>query len=231
MKEEGGRRRCCWRQNLQQSTILDRQSSIKNTYAEGRCAITGRRLQERYKRGRAATPPDDGNKQATPLPWLELSADTAVGAREKLCRQGLQPAARSRHQLACIAVMTSASGPTEWSAMHDVALLYLALAHGTDFEIDPAEQLTMVERMEAQFPDAHRSRMQRVFDEAMLTYLSGYSREMVDASMASIKESMDKGRRIALLNDLAELASADGAIVPGEVAFIQQLARFWEVDP
>ena len=127
--------------------------------------------------------------------------------------------------------MTYASGPTEWSAMHDVALLYLALAHGTDFEIDPAEQLTMVERMEAQFPNAHRSRMQRVFDEAMLTYLSGYSREMVDASMASIKESMDKGRRIALLNDLAELASADGAIVPGEVAFIQQLARFWEVDP
>jgi hypothetical protein len=33
-----------------------------------------------------------------------------------------------------------------------------------------------------------------------------------------------------VLNDLADLACADGAVVPGEVSFIQQLARFWEVD-
>ena len=30
--------------------------------------------------------------------------------------------------------------------------------------------------------------------------------------------------------DLAELATADGTIVPGEVSFIQQLASYWEVE-
>ncbi|MFQ5570198.1 MAG: TerB family tellurite resistance protein [Rhodothermales bacterium] len=126
--------------------------------------------------------------------------------------------------------MVSTSGPSEWSVSHDVALLYLALAHGTDFDIAPAEQVTMVEKLREWYPDISLASARKVFHEAMLTYMSGHSRDMVDASMASIKALMDKQERIALLNDLAELASADGAIVPGEVSFIQQLARYWEVD-
>lgn len=114
--------------------------------------------------------------------------------------------------------------------MHDVALLYLALSHGTDLELDPNEQETMAKKLAAQFPEAQQTRMRQVFDEVLLTYLGGHSREMVEASIASLKNSLGKPERIALLNDLAELASADGSIVPGEVAFIQQLAQFWEVD-
>ncbi|MDX1546397.1 MAG: TerB family tellurite resistance protein [Rhodothermales bacterium] len=126
--------------------------------------------------------------------------------------------------------MNLANGPSDWSAMHDVALLYLALSHGTDLELDPNEQETMAKKLAAQFPEAQQTRMRQVFDEVLLTYLGGHSREMVEASIASLKNSLGKPERIALLNDLAELASADGSIVPGEVAFIQQLAQFWEVD-
>jgi uncharacterized tellurite resistance protein B-like protein len=126
--------------------------------------------------------------------------------------------------------MLSASEPSDWSVVHDVALLYLALAHGTDLEIAPSEQMTMVERLNAWYPDEGPLRIQRVLQEVMLTYLGEHSREMVDAAVASIKMSMSKQDRIGVLNDLADLATADGTLVPGEISFIQQLARYWEVE-
>ncbi len=126
--------------------------------------------------------------------------------------------------------MDTSSVPFEWGAQHDLALLYLALVHGTDLKIEEVEYETMMEKLQAWYPKLNRPRAQKVLQEVMLTYLSGHSREMVDAAVASLKASMDRERRIAVLNDLADLASADGTIVPGEVSFIQHLARFWEVD-
>jgi len=114
--------------------------------------------------------------------------------------------------------------------LHDVALIYLALAHGTDLEIDPSEQATMVEKLKAWYPEAGAWRIRQVLQEVMLTYLGEHSRQMVDAAMASIKASMSKKERIGVLNDLAELATADGVVVPGEVSFIQQVAQYWEVE-
>ena len=126
--------------------------------------------------------------------------------------------------------MPNSSEPSEWSVLHDVALLYLALAHGTDMEIDPTEQATMVDRLKLWYPDAGPARAERVMHEVMLTYLGGHSREMIDAAIASIKAAMRKEERIAVLNDLADLATADGTLVPGEVSFIQQLARYWDLE-
>ncbi len=126
--------------------------------------------------------------------------------------------------------MIGSSEPSEWSVLHDVALLYLALAHCTDLEIDPSEQVTMVEKLKARYPEAGVWRARQVLQEVMLTYLGEHSRQMVDAAMASIKASMSKEEQIGVLNDLAELATADGVIVPGEVSFIRQVARYWEVE-
>ena len=126
--------------------------------------------------------------------------------------------------------MAHSSEPSEWSSLHDVALLYLALAHGTDMEIDPSEQTTMVDRLKEWYPEIGSSRAQQILHEVMLTYLGGHSRHMVEAAMASIKASMPKQERIAVLNDLADVATADGALVPGEVSFIRDLARYWELE-
>ena len=59
--------------------------------------------------------------------------------------------------------MSRSSGPSEWSVLHDVALLYLALAHGTDLEIDPSEQATMVEKLKAWYPEAGAWRVRHSF--------------------------------------------------------------------
>ena len=126
--------------------------------------------------------------------------------------------------------MSNSSEPSEWSTLHDVALLYLALAHGTDLDIDPAEQETMIDRLKDWYPEVGPARAQRILQEVMLTYLGGHSRQMIDAAMASIKASMSKEDRIAVLNDLADLATADGALVPGEISFIRDLTQYWELE-
>lgn len=127
--------------------------------------------------------------------------------------------------------MNSETERSDWSPLHDLALIYLALAHGTDLEIDTSEQKKMIEQLKAWDTDAASlTKPEKILDEVMLTYMSDHSREMVEASMVALKESMDRNERIAVLNDLADLASADGMLVPGEIAFIQQLAAFWDMD-
>ena len=126
--------------------------------------------------------------------------------------------------------MPGSPDPDDWGTLHDLALVYLFLAHGTDEDLSPIERETISERLHAWQPQSASSRISRIVDEVMLTYMGIYGREMLDLSIASLKESLQSDRRIAVLNDMATLATSDGMLAPGEVAFIQQLARFWEVE-
>ena len=126
--------------------------------------------------------------------------------------------------------MKSAFERPAWTPMHDLALIYLALAHGADDEMAPAESEAIREKMEAWFPDVRPRFIREATEEVLLVYVSASRDAMVEASAASLREELSKELRIGILNDLADLASADGAIVPGEVLFIQRLARYWGVE-
>ena len=126
--------------------------------------------------------------------------------------------------------MTASSGLYSWTPLHDLALIYLALTHGADAEIDPVEMETMSEKLQEWQPEMAAEHTHHVIEEVMLMYVSGASQNMLTTSVASLRQSLPRDQRVAVLNDLADLASADGMVVPGEVSFIQQLARQWEVE-
>lgn len=117
-----------------------------------------------------------------------------------------------------------------WGTLHDLTLLYVFLAHGADAELDDSERSTIREKLELWRHEAPKADLDGVVGEVLLTYMGTHSRDLLNAAMVSLKESMDLDHRIAVLNDLAAVASADGVLVPGEVAFIQELAAFWEVE-
>lgn len=119
---------------------------------------------------------------------------------------------------------------SDWTPLHDLALIYLALTHGADAELDASEMDAMAVKLRAWNETFDLDRIKRVMQEVMLVYMSGSSEQMLEAAIASVGETLSKPRRIAVLNDLADIASADGMIVMGEVNFIQQLAREWDVD-
>lgn len=118
----------------------------------------------------------------------------------------------------------------DWSSLHDLGLIYLALTHGADAELDPSEAESMARRLRTWVPEANTEVVRKVLHEVMLAYMGAHAEQMLEASMASVREDLPKPKRIALLNDLAEIAAADGMVVPGEVQFIQHLAHYWEVD-
>lgn len=117
-----------------------------------------------------------------------------------------------------------------WSNLHDLALLYLFMAHATDAQLDPAERETMIERLATWQSVVDGKELTQVIDEAMLIYVGPHSHDMLNTAMVSLKESMGVAERISVLNDLAALATADGILVPGEVGFIQDLAQYWEIE-
>lgn len=116
-----------------------------------------------------------------------------------------------------------------WSPAHDLALVYLTLMHGADADIAEAEHDVMRERMRAWLPDHAEDLLTRVQEDVMLMYMSPRGSDMLDTSIESLAQTLSRTQRIAVLNDLAEIASADGVLKPGEVGFIQQLADYWEI--
>lgn len=117
-----------------------------------------------------------------------------------------------------------------WSPLHDFALICLALMHGASTEIHPAEDEAVQHILTERYPEAGPDRIRRAMHDAMLTYIGAAGDQMLNIAVASLRQTLPKQRRITLLDDLASIASADGAVVPAEVSFIQHLAREWDVE-
>lgn len=118
----------------------------------------------------------------------------------------------------------------DWTVAHDLALIYLALTHGADEELDSSEVDAMSRKLAKWHADFSVDGIRKIMSEVMLVYVGSSGEQMLETSIASVADSMPKSSRIAILNDLADIATADGTIVMGEVDFIQQLARDWGVD-
>lgn len=130
----------------------------------------------------------------------------------------------------CMGRNTSVENYPEWTVAHDLALIYLALTHGADEELDASEIDAMSRKLAEWHEDFSVDGIKKIMSEVMLVYVGSSGEQMLETSIASVADSMSKPTRIAILNDLADIATADGTIVMGEVDFIQQLARDWGVD-
>ena len=128
--------------------------------------------------------------------------------------------------------MDANNSTPDWTALHDLGLVYLALAHGSDTDLSPDERNLMGEKLQ-EWSDRASQPMQetdKVLNDVMLVYMGGSGDQMLRASVVSLKETLDKPLRVAVLNDLADVASADGQLVEGEISFIQRLVREWDVE-
>jgi uncharacterized tellurite resistance protein B-like protein len=100
--------------------------------------------------------------------------------------------------------------------------------HGPDAEIAPAELQLVLELLNRRSKE--NLDVSRVLDDVMLTYVGQTSTEMLAAAVASLSESMSDEQRLTVLQDLADIASADGMVYPNEVQFIVQIARQWGLE-
>jgi uncharacterized tellurite resistance protein B-like protein len=100
--------------------------------------------------------------------------------------------------------------------------------HGTDADIDPNE-MDMVRKLIRDRSDSSDS-ASAVLDDVLLMYVGRTGADMLATSIASLEQTLTQDERIQILQDLANIASADGVLYPNEIHFIVNVARQWGLE-
>lgn len=118
-----------------------------------------------------------------------------------------------------------------WTQLHDMALIYVALAHGTDRQLVDEELDEISARLNEWRKDLNHEDVQEVVMEALVIYLEGNRQEEITRSMLRIKKDVPVLERVAMLDDLKRIAEADGEVVANEEGLIRSLVKIWDVEP
>lgn len=127
-------------------------------------------------------------------------------------------------------LMENGEIPDGWSPLHDLALIYLHLAHRTDTDLDDREAEAISRTLNEWMPDVADDRVINVVLEAMHAYVQGPDKRLFEDSVESLKRSVPSHQRASILDDLVRIASADGEILPTEKDVIRKLSRAWEIE-
>lgn len=111
--------------------------------------------------------------------------------------------------------------------LHDLALLYLALAHGADGKLDASEQASMRDQLRAWAPGTDPALCDHALREAGLSYGNGVSAQRLDDLLQRLHTALDADGRARVLADLVELSEADDRVESGETALIEKVATAW----
>jgi uncharacterized tellurite resistance protein B-like protein len=122
--------------------------------------------------------------------------------------------------------MTASEG---WTPAHRLALLYIALAYGTDHDLtdDELETLTQALHDRGVVPDD--TAVQEVVLEAAAAFLEGDAQDEVQQSIEQLGETLDAEQRRQALHDVIEIAEADGVLLEREQGLIRRVAEAWSL--
>ncbi len=121
-------------------------------------------------------------------------------------------------------------GQLTLTLLHDLALLYLGLAHGADEDLDPAETRQISASLRRWQPNKDPALIDHVIREATLTYMNGANPQRLDKAVDVLKNALPRDLRATILSDLSDIARADGEILTEEKDFIYRLANEWGLE-
>ncbi len=122
------------------------------------------------------------------------------------------------------------TGKMTLALLHDLALLYLGLAHGADGNLDPAETSEIAGKLRLWMPDKDPALIDHVIREAALTYLNADSTERMNAAIGALEKQLPESLRLSILQDMTDIARADGSVEMGERHFIRRVAEVWKME-
>ena len=119
----------------------------------------------------------------------------------------------------------------DWTTLHDLAIVYLALAHGTDAHLGDDELAVMTTRLGDWVPELDEMDVRLVVMEALSVYLECIGEMEVRRSMIAVRHDINMINRFHALDDLVVIAEADGIMLPSEQGMIESLQRIWNIQP
>lgn len=119
------------------------------------------------------------------------------------------------------------SGRSDWTSLHDLAIVYLHVAHRTDADLDEHEVDVIARLLSGWMPDVAEDRAMEVVEEVMPAYVQGPDRRLFEDCLASLESAIPGHQREAILADLRQIAEADGRLLPEERDVIRKIAAAW----
>lgn len=116
-----------------------------------------------------------------------------------------------------------------WTTTHDLALIYVALAYGTDYELSDGELNSITTALQGWCSTCDREAVQEVVVEAMAVFTEDEPEREVVSAMQSLRQSLSQEERCRALEEIVRIARADGVLLRSERSLISTLAAVWEV--
>ncbi|NND73158.1 MAG: hypothetical protein HKN43_16415 [Rhodothermales bacterium] len=115
----------------------------------------------------------------------------------------------------------------EFTPIHHLALVYLALAHQSDKVLSEDELQAIRQKISEWLPNALPSDVNQVVADALAVYAQGPEDEVTARAIDVVQGVVPMHQRSALLADLIFVAMADNVILVEERAIIERLAAAW----
>lgn len=117
-----------------------------------------------------------------------------------------------------------------WSLMHDLAVLYLGLAHSADEDLSEVEIASIITRFQTWQPDLEEDAVRTILRDVLEAYAEEDSDQLVQSAVQVVGELLPAGQRLAVLDDLAQVAKADGRVTSEEAKMITSLSGRWGLE-
>lgn len=116
-----------------------------------------------------------------------------------------------------------------WTTPHDLALIYIALAYGTDHDLQKDEMTALTEALREWTVMPDDAHVQEVVMEAATVFLESDARAEVRRSIDQLSEELSSSERRRALRDVMDIAEADGVLLEREQGLIHVLAEAWSL--
>ena len=113
--------------------------------------------------------------------------------------------------------------------LRDLALIYLTLAHGTDEDLTDDEVDTIADELHEWQEEMRQESVLSAIKGALALYEREDALDQVNAAIQGVHERLSEEDRQLILDDLVEIAMADGRYMHEESTFIGELADAWDV--
>ncbi len=116
-----------------------------------------------------------------------------------------------------------------WTRTHDLALVYVALAYGTDNALSDEEVETIIGTLQKWGDGLTREIVQEIVLEAMAIYLQENASIEVTRTIRTLNKELSEQERKQALGDVVKIAEADGVLLSSESSLITSLAEIWGI--
>lgn len=116
-----------------------------------------------------------------------------------------------------------------WTVVHDLALLFVALAYGTDRRLSENEVSTITRALKHWNPEASDDAIRTIIVEAMTVLMEDGASDEVSRSVTRLGQELSEEGLSRVLEQVTRIAEADGILLRREEHLIGTLAEAWSL--